>query len=221
MIPGITEGIFANGVFQEGWPSYATLHQATVQFEDMCERTISTQVRIDGSIVPEFDGWALKFRDELFVLPTLKPQASKDNSTKNALIDLVFTSAPIHELKRYFFAEMTEIEQGTIIIDKYVASLRLSLTNFVAAFNRVLQYYFPDGSFVMNLNPSYVDTGELIPVLYGEMVGAVISGVNAGQQGEPGELCGYFTETEIGSIERNDITGVYGQAYNVPGQILN
>lgn len=161
MIPGITEGIFANGVFQEGWPSYATLHQATAQFEEMGERTISTQVRIDGFIIPEFDGWALKFRDELFVLPTLKPQASKDNTTKNALIDLVFTSAPIHELKRYFFAEMTEIEQGTIIIDKYVASLRLSLTNFVAAFNRVLQYYFPDGSFVMNLNPSYVETGEL------------------------------------------------------------
>lgn len=161
MIPGITEGIFANGVFQEGWPSYATLHQATAQFEEMGERTISTQVRIDGLIIPEFDGWALKFRDELFVLPTLKPQASKDNTTKNALIDLVFTSAPIHELKRYFFAEMTEIEQGTIIIDKYVASLRLSLTNFVAAFNRVLQYYFPDGSFVMNLNPSYVETGEL------------------------------------------------------------
>lgn len=161
MIPGITEGILANGEFIEGWPSYATLHQATVQFEEMGERTISTQVRIDGSIVPAFDGWALKFRDELFVLPTLKPQASKDNSTKNALIDLVFTSAPIHELKRYFFAEMTEIEQGTIIIDKYVASLRLSLTNFVAAFNRVLQYYFPDGSFVMNLNPSYVDNGEV------------------------------------------------------------
>lgn len=152
MIPGIEEINF---------PSYATLHQATVQFEEMGERTISTQVRIDGSIIPSFDGWSLKFRNELFVLPTLKPQASKDNSTKNALIDLVFTSAPIHELKRYFFAEMTEIEQGTIIIDKYVASLRLSLTNFVAAFNKVLQYYFPDGSFVMNLNPSYVDTGEV------------------------------------------------------------
>lgn len=152
MIPGIEEINF---------PSYATLHQATVQFEEMGERTISTQVRIDGSIIPAFDGWALKFRNELFVLPTLKPQASKDNSTKNALIDLVFTSAPIHELKRYFFAEMTEIEQGTIIIDKYVASLRLSLTNFVAAFNKVLQYYFPNGSFVMNLNPSYVDTGEV------------------------------------------------------------
>jgi len=161
MIPGITEGILVNGSFQEGWPSYATLHQATVQFEEMGERTISTQIRVDGSIIPSFDGWALKFRGELFVLPTLKPQASKDNSTKNALIDLVFTSAPIHELKRYFFAEMTEIEQGTIIIDKYVASLRLSLTNFVAAFNKVLQYYFPNGSFVMNLNPSYVDTGEV------------------------------------------------------------
>lgn len=161
MIPGITEGILANGEFIEGWPSYATLHQATVQFEEMGERTISTQVRIDGSVVPDFSGWALEFRGERFVLPTLKPQASKDNSTKNALVDLVFTSAPIQELKRYFFAEMTEIEQGTIIIDKYVASLRLSLTNFVAAFNRVLSYYFPDGTFVMNLNPSYVDSGEV------------------------------------------------------------
>lgn len=160
MIPGITEGILVNGVFQEGWPSYATLHQATVQFEEMGERTISTQIRVDGAIVPAFDGWALKFRGELFVLPTLKPQASKDNSTKNALIDLVFTSAPIHELKRYFFAEMTEIEQGTIIIDKYVASLRLSLTNFVSAFNKVLAYYFPDGEFVMDLAPG-VDDGEV------------------------------------------------------------
>lgn len=152
MIPGITEINF---------PPYATLHQATVQFEEMGERTISTQVRIDGSVVPDFSGWALEFRGERFVLPTLKPQASKDNSTKNALVDLVFTSAPIQELKRYFFAEMTEVEQGTIIIDKYVAPLRLSLTNFVAAFNRVLSYYFPDGSFIMNLNPSYVDSGEV------------------------------------------------------------
>lgn len=152
MIPGITE---------IGFPSYATLHQATVHFEEMGDRTITTQVRIDGSVTPDFSGWELEFRGERFVLPTLRPQASKDNSTRNSLVDLVFTSAAIHELKRFFFAEMTQIENGTVMIDKYVASLRLSLTDFVAAFNRVLDYYFPDGSFVMELSPSYVETGEV------------------------------------------------------------
>jgi hypothetical protein len=156
MIPGITE---------IGFPSYATLHQATVHFEEMGDRTITTQVRIDGSVVPDFSGWALEFRGERFVLPTLKPQASKDNSTKNALVDLVFSSSAIHELKRFYFAEMAQIDNGTVIgqniIDKYVATLRLSLTNFVAAFNKVLQYYFPAGGFIMNLNPNYQDSGEV------------------------------------------------------------
>lgn len=153
MIPAIKE---------IGFPSYATLHQATVTFEEMGERTISTQVRIDGDITPNFEGWALEFRGERFVLPTLKPQASKDNSTRNSLVDLVFSSSPIFELKRYFFAEMTQIENGTVMIDKYVASLRLNLTNFVAAFNKVLEYYFPNGAFVMVLDQSYQDPGDVI-----------------------------------------------------------
>lgn len=166
MIPAISEYTRVNGVRQNGlWldsqgTNKATLHQATVSFEEMGERTITTQIRVDGDIAPSFNGWELEFRGETFVLPTLKPQAAKDNSTRNSLIDLVFTSAPVNELKRYFFAEMTEIEVGTVIIDKYVASLRLTLTNFVAAFNKVLAYYFPDGEFVMDLS-SGVDDGEL------------------------------------------------------------
>lgn len=159
MIPGITE---------IGFPSYATLHQATVHFDEMGDRTISTQVRIDGSIVPDFSGWELEFRGERFVLPTLKPQASKDNSTINSLVDLVFTSSMIHELKRYFFAEMAQVDNGTLqgvnIVGKYVASLRLNLVDFVAAFNKVLEYYFPSGSthtFVMDRNPSCYGDGEV------------------------------------------------------------
>lgn len=164
MIPGIREINFGPGTNAP----YATLHQATVSFEEMGERTISTQVRIDGDVVPDFSGWELEFRGERFVLPTRKPQATKDNSTRNSLVDLVFTSLDIYELKRYFFAEMTEITAGTMIIDKYIASLRLSLSNFVDAFNRVLEYYFPDGDFVMNLNPSYAGSQEVkdFPIEY-------------------------------------------------------
>lgn len=165
MIPGITEYTRTANGLQPGFPSYATLHQATVQFEEMGERTISTQVRIDGSQKPDFSGWELEFRGEFFVLPTLRPQASKDNTTRNSLVDLVFTSSAIYDLKRYYFAEMTQIDNGTVsglnIIDKYVASLRLTLPNFVAAFNNVLQYYFPDGSYVMNLDPSHANDAEI------------------------------------------------------------
>ena len=166
MIPGITEINF---------PSYATLHQATVTFEEMGERTITTQVRIDGDVVPDFSGWQLKFRNEYFVLPTLKPQASKDNTTRNSLVDLTFTSAVIYELKRYYFASMSPIEvgnpSGASIIDNYVASLRLNLSNFVTAFNKVLEYYYPTGDrantvgypswFYMDLNSNYDDDGEV------------------------------------------------------------
>lgn len=174
MIPAISEYTRVGGTQYSGlWldqarTKRASLHRATVQFEEMGERTITTQIKVDGSIVPSFNGWELEFRGETFVLPTLKPQAAKENTSRSSMIDLVFTSAPIHELKRYFFAEMTQIEQGTIMIDKYVSSLRLSLTDFVAAFNRVLEYYFPDGDFVMELSSSYEETNEVkeFPIEY-------------------------------------------------------
>lgn len=166
MIPAIQE---------IGFPSYATLHQATITFEEMGERTITTQVRIDGDVVPDFSGWQLKFRNEYFVLPTLKPQASKDNTTRNSLVDLTFTSAVIYELKRYYFASMSPIEvgnpSGASIIDNYVASLRLTLSDFVTALNKVLAYYYPTGDqastvgypswFYMDLNSNYDDDGEV------------------------------------------------------------
>lgn len=219
MIPGITE---------IGFPSYATLHQATVQFEEMGERTITTQVRIDGSVVPDFSGWQLEFRGERFVLPTLKPQASKDNTTRNSLVDLVFTSSMIHELKRYFFAEMAQVDNGTLqgvnIVGKYVASLRLNLVDFVAAFNKVLEYYFPSGSthtFVMNRNPSCYGDGEVkdFPIDYmyiwevlqklNEVYGVTWRAVTT----EP--TPGHFLTTirvgyDMGSIPSTDHTFQYG-----------
>lgn len=133
MIPQIKEINF---------PSYATLHEATISLSEMGDRTITTQVRIDGSVVPEFDGWELEFKGERFVLPVKEPQAAKDNTTKNSLVDLTFVSWPVNELKRYFFVEMTSISSGTAIADKYIASLQLGVEDFIEAFNRVLNYYF-------------------------------------------------------------------------------
>ena len=95
MIPGIVEHL----------PSYATLHQATISFEEMGGRTITTQVKIDGSITPDFTSqeWSLEYNGELFTLNTHTPQATKDNTTRCSLIDLTFESDPIQKLKQYFF----------------------------------------------------------------------------------------------------------------------
>ena len=141
MIPEIRERNF---------PEYATLHQATVSLSTMGDRTITTQIRVDGSIAPEFGitengvfkPMELEFRGERFILPTREPQARKDTSTKNSLIDLTFYSWPVYELKRYFFVEMSSTTSGTAIADKYDASLALNLENFVDAFNLVLDHYF-------------------------------------------------------------------------------
>ena len=137
---------------EKNFPEYATLHQATVTLTAMGERTITTQIRVDGDIAPEFGVWKddvfypmeLVFKGERFVLPIREPQAMKDNTTRNSLIDLTFYSWPIYQMKRYFFVEMTSIDSSTAIADKYVASLALNLENFVVAFNKVLKYYFND-----------------------------------------------------------------------------
>lgn len=133
MIPQIREINF---------PEYATLHEATASFAVMGERTITTQVRIDGDIVPEFDGWELEFKGERFVLPVKEPQAQKNNTTRNSLVDLTFYSWPIYQMKRFFFFETTTTATGTVMADKYQASVNLNLSNFVILFNRVLDYYF-------------------------------------------------------------------------------
>lgn len=141
MIPQIREINF---------PEYATLHEATASFAVMGERTITTQVRIDGDIVPEFEGWELEFKGERFVLPVKEPQAQKNNTTRNSLVDLTFYSWPIYQMKRFFFFETTTTATGTVMADKYQASVNLNLVNFVALFNRVLDYYF-DGKIVADL----------------------------------------------------------------------
>ena len=114
MIPQITEINF---------PSYATLSNATATLTEMGDRFISTQVKIDGDVVPSFDGWELEFRGERFVLDIKEPQAVKDNTTRNSIIDLTFYSWPILQLKRYFMFETTQTATGTIMASKYNASV--------------------------------------------------------------------------------------------------
>ena len=172
MIKGITEVNF---------PSYATLSQATVSLEEMGSRTITTQVKIDGGVTPDFESkeWKLVYNGEEFILNTKTPQATKDTTTQKSILDLTFISSIESELKRYFFIELSEVEVGTVIVDKYIASLRLNVTDFITAFNRVLDYYFGSNKFrivaaqgielspeVKDVSIEYTYLWDVLPVFY-------------------------------------------------------
>ena len=143
MIPAIEEYFGAES-------AWATLHEATVSFEEMGERTITSQIRIDGNHVPDFSGWYVVFNGEKFVLNSIVPQAEKSNGTINSIANLTFVSYPIFQMQRYFFPEMTQVGAGTFIAGKYEAPLTLNISDFVTAFNNVLSYYF-GGSIVMRI----------------------------------------------------------------------
>ncbi len=142
------------------FPEYATLSQATVNIADMGERSITTQIKIDGDVVPDFSyDWEVEYKGERYVHTAREPQASKDNTSRRTSIDLTFKHWAIVELQRYYFVEMASTEAGTAVADKYQASLGLSLPDFVNAFNNVLDYYF-NGAIRIVLNPAWVASSE-------------------------------------------------------------
>ena len=64
------------------FPSYATLSKATVVLNDMGDRTITTEIKIDGATTPDFSyDWEVEFKGERYIQPLRKPQALKDNQS--------------------------------------------------------------------------------------------------------------------------------------------
>ncbi len=62
-----------------------------------------------------------------------------------------------------------------------------------------------------------VDTGDILPLLTGDVVDVSITGIVRGTAGQAGELQGTFlSETAIGTILENTETGVFGVLYNSP-----
>ena len=136
MIPQIKE---IKGKF----PNYATLSQATVTLNDMGDKTITAQVKIDGSLAPDFSyDWEVEFKGERYIQPLREPQASKGNDSICSLIDLTFYHKTIYDLKRYYFPKMAEVQSGTVSVDKYIADLNVNLEGFCDALQEVLDYYY-------------------------------------------------------------------------------
>ena len=76
-----------------------------------------------------------------------------------------------------------------------------------------LTFYDPDTGLAAGLGHAIcdVDTGEMLPIMSGEMVETEILGITKGVSGDPGEIRGKFkSNTGIGRLIQNSETGVYG-----------
>ena len=137
------------------FPEYATLSQATCTLQDMAEKFITTQVKIDGAITPDFSyDWEIEFKGEKYIMPLRQPQASKENTSLNSTIDLTFQHWAQYQLKRWYFFTTQPLETGAAVADKYIASVSLNLNDFCVLFNQVLNHYF-NGAIIIDLNPDW------------------------------------------------------------------
>ncbi len=141
MIPAIQELNFP----KIDGKQYATLSHATVNLADMGEKTISTQVKIDGDIVPDFSqDWEVAFQGEKYIMPLRQPQGAKENTSLNSTIDLTFQHWAIYQLKRWMFFTVQTVETGTAVADKYIADVILNLGDFCNLLGQVLRHYYGD-----------------------------------------------------------------------------
>ncbi len=62
-----------------------------------------------------------------------------------------------------------------------------------------------------------VDTGKIMPMNNGEAVRARVNGFYKSSAGNPGELCGVFSDIALGSLRVNCETGVYGELFRPSG----
>lgn len=131
---------------------YASLTQATASLADMGEKTITTQIKIDGEIVPDFSfDWEVEFQGEKYIMPLRIPQGAKENTSLNSTIDLTFQHWAIYQLKRWPFVTIQQIAAGTYLPDEEEATVQLNLKDFCILFGQVLEYYY-GGAITIDFN---------------------------------------------------------------------
>lgn len=118
----------------------------------MGEKTITTQIKIDGEIVPDFSfDWEVEFQGEKYIMPLRMPAGSKDNEKLKSQIDLTFQHWAIYQLKRWPFVTIQQIAAGTYLPDEEVATVSLNLGDLCELFGQVLEYYY-GGKITLDFN---------------------------------------------------------------------
>ena len=82
-------------------------------------------------------------------------------------------------------------------------------------------FIFPESLAFAGLGHGICDgeTGELIPMQRGSVVGVTISGVVKGLSGTPGEVKGYFSSGKTGTLLGNTHCGVFGVLVALPEKL--
>lgn len=80
-----------------------------------------------------------------------------------------------------------------------------------------ITYYDTNKNYFTALGHGVCDskTSALLPLGFGQVVGAKISGVTKSVSGKAGSLNGYFTDTSIGILTSNTSNGVYGTTNDI------
>ena len=63
------------------------------------------------------------------------------------------------------------------------------------------------------------DSGEVISMERGEVLGVILGGINKGESGKPGELCGVLTDRRLGELSENSECGVFGKITQLPNNM--
>lgn len=130
----------------------------------MGEKNISTQVKINSDITPDFShDWEEEFQGEKYIMPLRQPQGAKENTSLNSTIDLTFQHWAIYQLKRWMFFTMQPVETGTAVADKYIDDVILNLGDFCNLFGQVLRHYYGD-TITIDLNPAWQYKQEASPI---------------------------------------------------------
>ncbi len=85
-----------------------------------------------------------------------------------------------------------------------------------------LTYVLEDGSFGgLGHGVCESETGELLPMTNGRVLGVTINGLIKGKRGTPGELKGYFNSSDMGLLYKNTDVGVFGSLKHIPSVIAD
>ena len=148
---------------------------ATVSLPDMGEWNITSQIKIDGQVAPDFSfDWEVVFQGHKYIMPLRKPQGSKENTTLSSVIDLTFQHWAQYQLKRWYFFNIQSTEAG-VAWKKYIAPVSLNLGDFCGLFAQVLEFYYGD-KITLALNPAwqYKAEPEMIDISYSHIWNVLI-----------------------------------------------
>ncbi len=167
-----------------------------------------TDVSAESGLVNPAQNAGIKIGDVIISINGEKVNSSGDVASAIEGCNGESVSAQIRRKNMSFEVKITPAKEASDGVYKMGLWVRDSSAGI-----GTLTFYDPDSGIAAGLGHALcdVDTGEMLPIMSGEMVEAEILGITKGISGDPGEIRGRFkSSVSIGSLVQNSETGVYG-----------